>query len=88
MDYIYEDIYDAQVDRYENADNKHYKTLYLFNIQPAQLKRRSDALAAEQKELVFVNSGLFTIETEIEQLQEYIQHIINVFSRRCFLPEL
>lgn len=66
FDYIYDDIYDAQVDRYKNKDNDHYKTLYLFNIQPSQLKERSDKLAADQDELIYVNSGLFTIETEID----------------------
>ena len=88
LDYIYEDIYDAQVDRYENADNKHYKTLYLFNIQPAQLKRRSDALAAEQKELVFVNSGLFTIETEIEQFAGIYSAYNKCFQSQMFLTRV
>ena len=34
LDYIYEDIYDAQVTRYSDPDNKHYRNLYLFNIMP------------------------------------------------------
>ncbi len=88
LDYIYEDIYDAQVDRYENPENKHYKTLYLFNIQPAQLKKRSDALAAEQKELVFVNSGLFTIETEIEQFAGTYSAYNKCFQSQMFLTRV
>lgn len=88
MDYIYEDIYDAQVDRYENPENKHYKTLYLYNIQPTQLKKRSDALAVEQKELVYVNSGLFTIETEIEQFAGIYSAYNKCFQSQMFLSRV
>lgn len=88
IDYIYEDIYDAQVDRYENADNKHYKTLYLFNIQPSQLKKRSDKLAAEQSELVYANSGLFTIENEIDQFAGIYSAYNKCFQSQMFLTRV
>lgn len=65
-DYVYEDIFDAQEARYNNPDHKHYRSLYLFNIMPAQMKKRADELAAGQKELIYANSGLFSIEEEIE----------------------
>lgn len=65
-DYVYEDIYDAQLDRYRNPGNRHYRQLYQYNILPGQIKNRSDALAAEQSDLIYANSGLFSLETEIE----------------------
>ncbi len=66
IDYIYEDIFDAQKSRYSDPENKHYRTLYMFNIMPEQLKRRADSTAQVQENLTYANSGLFTVETEIE----------------------
>lgn len=88
LDYIYEDIYDAQVDRYERMDNKHYKTLYLFNIQPSQLKKRSDALAAKQTDLIYVNSGLFTIESEIDEFAGTYSAYNKCFQSQMFLARV
>lgn len=88
VDYIYEDIYDAQVDRYENPDNKHYRTLYNYNIQPAQLKKRSDELAASQANLVYANSGLFTIETEIEAFAGKYSAYNKCFQSQLFLTRV
>ena len=58
--------FDDQVYKYCNPDEKRYKTLYSFNILPGQIKKRADTLAAKQSDLVYANSGLFSIETEIE----------------------
>lgn len=90
FDYIYDDIFDAQVDRYRNADNDHYKTLYLFNIQPSQLKRRSDALAVKQDEdqRIYVNSGLFTIETEIDTFAGKYSAYNKCFQSQLFLSRV
>lgn len=65
-DYDYEDIYEAQIPRYRDPGNRHYRSLYSLNIMPSQIKQRSDMLAAEQSDLVYANSGLFSVETEIE----------------------
>ena len=88
VDYVYEDIYDAQVARYENPDHKHYRTLYLFNIQPDQLKKRADSLAAAQNDLVFANSGLFTVETEIEAFAGKYSAYNKCFQSQMFLTKV
>lgn len=88
VDYVYEDIYDAQVDRYENQNHKHYRTLYMFNIQPAQLKSRSDCLAAAQENLVYANSGLFTVETEIEAFAGKYSAYNKCFQSQMFLTRV
>lgn len=88
MDYVYEDIYDAQVGRYENPDHKHYRTLYMFNIQPAQLKIRADELAASQENLVYANSGLFTVETEIEAFAGKYSAYNKCFQSQMFLTRV
>lgn len=88
-DYVYEDIYDAQEDRYDNPDNKHYRTLYHFNIQPSQLKRRSDELAESQKDrLVYTNSGLFSVETEIEAFAGKYSAYNKCFQSQMFLTRV
>ena len=88
VDYVYEDIYDAQVDRYENPDNKHYRTLYNYNIQPAQLKCRADELAASQENLVYANSGLFTVENEIEAFAGKYSAYNKCFQSQLFLTRV
>lgn len=88
FDYIYDDIYDAQVDRYRNKENDHYKTLYLFNIQPSQLKKRSDLFAAEQDELIYVNSGLFSIEHEIDTFAGKYSAYNKCFQSQMFLTRV
>ena len=67
IDLYYEDVYDAQCLRYQNPENKHYRMLYRHNILPEQIKRASDELAEKQENLVYANSGLFSIESEIEE---------------------
>lgn len=87
-DYIYDDIYDAQVDRYKNKDNDHYKTLYLFNIQPSQLKSRSDKLAEKQNQLIYVNSGLFSIEEEIDTFAGKYSSYNKCYQSQMFLTRV
>lgn len=89
LDYIYDDIYDAQVNRYIDPTNDHYKTLYLFNIQPTQLKKRSDELAMQQQDdLIYVNSGLFTIETEIDTFAGKYSAYNKCFQSQLFLTKV
>lgn len=87
-DYVYEDIYDAQEARYQDPDNKHYRTLYLFNIMPRQLKKRADELAASQKDLVYVNSGLYTIEKQIEEFAGKYSAYNKCFQSQLFLTRV
>lgn len=88
LDYVYEDIYDAQVNRYDNPDHKHYRTLYLFDIMPAQIKKRADELAAKQEDLVYANSGLFTVETEIEEFAGKYSAYNKCFQSQMFLTRV
>ena len=66
IDIDYDDIYEAQVTRYQDAKNKHYRQLYLYNIMPEQIKRRANELASAQENMIYANSGFFTVENEIE----------------------
>ena len=48
VDEVYADIYDAQRPRYENPSNKFYRSLYLYDIMPEQIKQRADELASKK----------------------------------------
>ncbi len=84
-DYFYEDIYDAQEKRYRDPGDKHYRTLYLFNIMPPQIKLRSDDLSAKQTDLIYANSGLFSVETEIETFAGKYSAYNKCFQSQLFL---
>ena len=88
FDYVYEDIYDAQESRYKDPDNKHYRKLYMFNIMPSQLKKRADELAVAQSDLVFANSGLFTIEKQIEEFAGKYSAYNKCFQSQMFLTRV
>ena len=66
LDDFYAETYEDQEHKYRDPENKRYKQLYTFDIMPFQIKQRLDCAAAKEQDLVYANSGLFSIETEIE----------------------
>ena len=88
VDEVYADIYDAQEHRYSNPSNKFYRSLYLYDIMPDQIKDRADKLAAGQEELVYANSGLFTIENEIETFAGKYAAYNKCFQSQMFLTKV
>lgn len=85
LDDFYAETYDDQVYKYSNPNERRYKTLYSFNIMPAQIKHRADALAASQTDLVYANSGLFSVETEIENFAGMYSAYNKCFQSQMFL---
>lgn len=88
VDEVYADIYDAQRPRYENPSNKFYRSLYLYDIMPEQIKQRTDELASMQEELVYANSGLFTVEKEIETFAGKYAAYNKCFQSQMFLNKV
>ncbi len=66
VDEYYDEIFEDQRSKYEDPNHRRYKTLYIYNILPEQIKNRADITAAKQTELIYANSGLFSVESEIE----------------------
>ena len=66
IDDFYAELYEDQESKYSNPDHRRYKTLYIYNIMPDQIERRADAMAAKQTDLLYANSGLFSVESQIE----------------------
>lgn len=88
LDEFYAETYEDQVYKYNNPSERRYKTLYSFNIMPAQLKQRSDFLAASHPDLVYANSGLFSIETEIENFAGKYSSYNKCFQSQMFLKKV
>lgn len=62
----YAEIYEDQKSKYSDPSSRFYKKLYLYNIMPEQLKQQAVETAEQCSDLVFANSGLFSVETEIQ----------------------
>lgn len=66
-DKYYRKIYKLQTDSFSDPEDEDYMTLYQYNIMPLQIKEEVIAYSANEKNLIYVNSGLHCIETEIEE---------------------
>lgn len=66
IDDFYAELFEDQESKYSNPEHRRYKTLYIYNIMPDQIERRADAIAAKQTDLLYANSGLFSVESQIE----------------------
>ena len=63
---FYEDIYDRIKARFEDPNNKFYKTLYTYDIMAEQIKQESLQKSQRYPNKILANSGLYWIEEEIE----------------------
>ncbi|MEE0265246.1 MAG: dynamin family protein [Acutalibacteraceae bacterium] len=63
----YRRIYRQQRMPFSDPDDEYYMTLYQYNIMPSQIKKAVIADSAYESNIIYVNSGLHCIETEIEE---------------------
>ncbi len=66
-DKYYKKTYRQQKDNYNDPEDEYYVSLQNFNIMPKQIKESILEKGKEQDSLVYVNSGLFCIEEEMEK---------------------
>ena len=85
IDDFYAETYEDQEHKYKDPENKRYKQLYVYNIMPAQIKKRADSEAKQESNLIFANSGLFSIETEIESFAGKYAAYNKCFQSQLFL---
>ena len=85
IDDFYAELFEDQESKYSNPEHRRYKTLYIFNIMPDQIERRADALAAKQTDLLYANSGLFSIESQIEAFAGMYSAYNKCFQSQMFL---
>lgn len=70
FDSQYGSVYDERIKNFSEPNSKNYKQLYKYNILPAQIKQKSFIDINQCDNLIFANSGLFTLEKEIETFSE------------------
>ena len=88
VDDFYAELFEDQESKYSNPNHRRYKTLYIYNILPDQLERRADELAAKQEDLLYANSGLFSVESEIEAFAGKYSAYNKCFQSQMFLNKV
>ncbi len=66
IDSHYYEIYDEKLPKFSTPGVRNYKQLYKYNILPPQIKQKSIKDAEQCSDIVLANSGLYTVESEIE----------------------
>lgn len=66
IDDHYAELFDEKQAKFSDENSRFYKTLYKYNIMPEQLKKKSVAAAEKIDGKLWANSGLFTVEKEIQ----------------------
>lgn len=65
-DRFYRKIYKQQFSAFSDKEDEDYMSLYKYNIMPLQIKDEIIRYSTDEDNLVYVNSGLHCVETEIE----------------------
>ena len=60
------EVYEEKERKFSDPKSRFYKTLYRFNIQPAQIAKRTAAESESCENRIFANSGLYCTERAIE----------------------
>ena len=84
-DDFYAELFEDQESKYSNPEHRRYKSLYTYNIMPEQIERRANALAAKQTDLLYANSGLFSVESQIETFAGMYSAYNKCFQSQMFL---
>ena len=67
LDKHYRKVYRSQEEMYKNPDDEDYANLYRYNVMPKQIKSNAINYSLECPNIIYANSGLYTIEMEIEK---------------------
>lgn len=65
-DKFYRKTFRTLKDLYCDPEDEDYSTLYIYNIMPEQIKERAVAYSKDCSDLVYANSGLLSVEMEME----------------------
>ena len=88
LDDHYAEIFEDEERKYSDPKSRFYKTLYKNNIMPGQLKKRAMEKAENCEDLLFANSGLFSIEDEIMNFAEKYSHYNKCKQAQLFLDNV
>lgn len=85
IDDFYAELFEDQESKYSNPEHRRYKKLYTYNIMPEQIERRACELAEKQEDLLYANSGLFSVESQIEAFAGMYSAYNKCFQSQMFL---
>lgn len=82
------EIFDDQRKKYCDKSNPRYKQLYCYNIMPGKQKDHAVKAAEAQNDLLFINSGLYSVEWEIQNFAEKYSAYNKCQQAKQFLEEV
>ena len=82
------EIFEDQRNKYVDPKSRFYKQLYRYNILPEQIKRKYDALSERHRNLLYANSGLYSVEQAIETFASVYSHYNKCQQSRLFLGKV
>lgn len=82
------EVFEDQKNKYIDPTSRFYKQLYRYNILPAQIKRKYDALSERHRNLLYANSGLYSVEQAIETFAKVYSHYNKCQQSRLFLGKV
>ena len=88
IDDHYAEIYEGAEQKYKNPENRFYKMLYRYNIVPEQLTGRLIEDAEQCENVLWANSGLFSIEREIQTFANKYTYYNKCQQSNLFLKKL
>ena len=88
IDEYYSEVYETQKHNYTDSTSKFYKVLYQYNITAEQMKRKQVVEAENCSNPVYANSGLQTIEREVEVFADKYSSYNKCQQSRLFLDNI
>lgn len=82
------EVFEDQRNKYLDPNSRFYKQLYRYNILPAQIKSKYDELSARHRNLLYANSGLYSVEQAIETFASVYSHYNKCQQSKLFLGKV
>lgn len=82
------EVFEDQKNKYIDPNSRFYKQLYRYNILPAQIKREYDTLSERHRNLLYANSGLYSVEQAIKTFASVYSHYNKCQQSRLFLSKV
>ena len=86
-DYLWE-VFEEKEKKFSDPTARTYKKLYEYNIMPLQMKELAMDYSQDCENLIYANSGLYCVETEMEQFAEKYAAYNKCHSTYAFLQSI
>ena len=82
------EVFEEKERKFSDPSARTYKRLYEYNIMPLQMKELAMDYSQECDNLIYANSGLYCVETEMEQFAEKYAAYNKCHSTYAFLQSI